>query len=40
MIKTLTIFCRVVDNYGDIGICWRIARQFAHEHDSGTTVGG
>ena len=33
MIKTLTIFCRVVDNYGDIGICWRIARQFAHEHD-------
>ena len=33
MMKTLTIFCRVVDNYGDIGICWRIARQFAHEHD-------
>jgi uncharacterized repeat protein (TIGR03837 family) len=26
------IFCRVVDNYGDIGVCWRLARQFAAEH--------
>ena len=26
------IFCRVVDNYGDIGVCWRLARQLAHEH--------
>lgn len=26
------IFCAVVDNYGDIGICWRIARQLAHGH--------
>lgn len=26
------IFCRVIDNYGDIGICWRLARQLAHEH--------
>lgn len=25
------IFCRVVDNYGDIGVCWRLARQLAHE---------
>lgn len=31
-IRTLAIFCKVVDNYGDIGICWRLARQFAHEH--------
>jgi uncharacterized repeat protein (TIGR03837 family) len=23
------LFCRVVDNYGDIGICWRLARQLA-----------
>lgn len=23
------IFCRVVDNYGDIGVCWRLARQLA-----------
>lgn len=26
------IFCRVIDNYGDIGICWRLARQLANEH--------
>ena len=26
------IFCNVVDNYGDIGVCWRLARQLAHEH--------
>jgi uncharacterized repeat protein (TIGR03837 family) len=26
------IFCKVVDNYGDIGVCWRLARQLAHEH--------
>lgn len=24
------IFCRVIDNYGDIGVCWRLARQLAH----------
>lgn len=23
------IFCRVVDNYGDAGVCWRLARQLA-----------
>ncbi len=26
------IFCRVIDNFGDIGICWRLARQLAAEH--------
>lgn len=26
------IFCRVIDNYGDIGVCWRLARQLAKEH--------
>jgi uncharacterized repeat protein (TIGR03837 family) len=26
------IFCRVVDNYGDAGVCWRLARQLAAEH--------
>lgn len=29
---SLAIFCKVVDNYGDIGICWRLARQFQREH--------
>ncbi len=26
------IFCRVVDNYGDVGVSWRLARQLAREH--------
>jgi uncharacterized repeat protein (TIGR03837 family) len=34
--QTLDLFCRVVDNYGDIGVCWRLARQLAAEH--GTAV--
>ena len=25
------IFCRVIDNHGDIGVCWRLARQLASE---------
>ena len=28
------IFCTVVDNYGDIGVCWRLARQLVAEHDA------
>ena len=32
-LKTCDIFCAVIDNYGDIGVCWRLARQLAHEHD-------
>ncbi|WP_296229412.1 elongation factor P maturation arginine rhamnosyltransferase EarP [Ralstonia sp. UBA689] len=33
--RTITswdLFCRVVDNYGDIGVCWRLARQLVQEH--------
>jgi uncharacterized repeat protein (TIGR03837 family) len=26
------IFCRVVDNYGDVAVSWRLARQLAAEH--------
>ena len=26
------VFCAVVDNYGDIGVCWRLSRQLAAEH--------
>ena len=26
------IFCRVVDNLGDVGVSWRLARQVAREH--------
>lgn len=31
-IASAHIFCRVVDNFGDIGVCWRLARQLAHEY--------
>ena len=30
-IKSCDIFCTVVDNYGDIGVCWRLARQLVNE---------
>ena len=28
------VFCNVVDNLGDIGVCWRLARQLAVEQDA------
>ena len=28
----LDLFCRVIDNYGDIGVCWRLARQLHGEY--------
>lgn len=33
MRATWDIFCSVVDNYGDIGVTWRLARQLVAEHD-------
>jgi uncharacterized repeat protein (TIGR03837 family) len=30
--KSCDIFCTVVDNYGDIGVCWRLARLLTNEH--------
>ncbi|CAM3984461.1 hypothetical protein CCOS865_01751 [Pseudomonas reidholzensis] len=33
MKTTWDIFCTVVDNYGDIGVTWRLARQLVAEHD-------
>ena len=30
--KTWDIFCKIVDNFGDIGICWRLAKQLHSEH--------
>ncbi|OZA27024.1 MAG: hypothetical protein B7X93_09815 [Hydrogenophilales bacterium 17-61-9] len=32
MRATWDIFCNVIDNYGDIGIAWRLARGLAREH--------
>ena len=35
---SLAIFCKVVDNFGDIGICWRLARQLQREHGVAVTL--
>lgn len=35
---SLAIFCKVVDNYGDVGICWRLARQLQQEHGLSVTL--
>ena len=32
MKKRWDIFCKVVDNFGDIGVCWRLAKQLTQEH--------
>ncbi|MCL2830470.1 MAG: elongation factor P maturation arginine rhamnosyltransferase EarP [Betaproteobacteria bacterium] len=32
------LFCRVIDNYGDIGICWRLARQLLAEKGCGVRI--
>lgn len=31
MPRTWDIFCSVVDNFGDIGVCWRLAHQLSSE---------
>lgn len=31
MSPSIDIFCRVIDNYGDIGVCWRLARQLSEK---------
>jgi len=33
--QTFDIFCRVIDNYGDISVCWRLARRLAGRAGSG-----
>jgi len=32
MSRSWDVFCRVIDNYGDAAVCWRLARQLAYEH--------
>jgi len=32
MSRSWDVFCRVVDNFGDAAVCWRLARQLAEEH--------
>jgi uncharacterized repeat protein (TIGR03837 family) len=36
--RSLALFCKVVDNYGDIGICWRLARQLQQLHGIAVTL--
>ncbi|MFL6711065.1 MAG: elongation factor P maturation arginine rhamnosyltransferase EarP [Massilia sp.] len=38
MPTTLALFCKVVDNFGDIGICWRLARQLQSEYGIAVTL--
>jgi len=38
LIQTLAIFCKVVDNFGDIGICWRLSKQLQQEHGIAVTL--
>ena len=30
--KRLDLFCQVIDNFGDAGVCWRLARQLSVEY--------
>lgn len=32
------VFCHVVDNFGDIGVCWRLARQLHGEYGRGVRL--
>jgi uncharacterized repeat protein (TIGR03837 family) len=32
MNKRWDIFCKVIDNFGDIGVCWRLAKQLHDEY--------
>ncbi len=32
------IFCSVIDNFGDMGVCWRLARQLVHEYGFEVTL--
>jgi uncharacterized repeat protein (TIGR03837 family) len=35
---SLHLFCRVVDNFGDVGVSWRLARQLHAEHAFNVTL--
>ena len=38
MTRSWDIFCVVVDNFGDVGVTWRLARQLAGEHGQGVRL--
>jgi uncharacterized repeat protein (TIGR03837 family) len=37
-VTSLALFCKVVDNFGDVGICWRLSRQLQQEHGVAVTL--
>jgi uncharacterized repeat protein (TIGR03837 family) len=37
-LKRVHVFCKVVDNYGDIGVCWRLSGQLAGVHAFDVTL--
>ena len=37
---TCDIYCRVIDNFGDISVCWRLARALAKEAGITLTPAG
>ncbi len=36
--RSAVIFCQVIDNYGDAGVCWRLARQLAQQEKLQVTL--
>jgi uncharacterized repeat protein (TIGR03837 family) len=36
--ENIHLFCRVVDNFGDIGVSWRLSRQLVNEHAMNVTL--
>jgi uncharacterized repeat protein (TIGR03837 family) len=37
-VTSLALFCKVIDNYGDVGICWRLATQLQQQHGIAVTL--
>lgn len=37
-VKTLDIFCEIIDNYGDIGVVYRLAKEFKKIYGAGTKI--
>ena len=35
---SIDLFCRVIDNFGDIGVCWRFARQLVRDQGCGVRL--
>ena len=37
-LQSAAIFCEVIDNFGDVGVCWRLARQLAQQEKLAVTL--